>query len=65
MEIKANSGTSIKSPRPSRQESTTNHGISKIQEEPETCKSGVLTQDGGNYSDMKEDSSLTCGITES
>lgn len=65
MVIKDKSSTLIKDLRPSKLESTTNLGTSRVQEKLLKCKSGVPIQDGGNYSDMKEDSSLTCGIIES
>jgi hypothetical protein len=64
METRVKYGISIKSQRPLRLDSTTNHGISRAQEKHQKCKSGAQTQDGGNCSDMKEDSSQTCGITE-
>jgi hypothetical protein len=64
METRDNSSTSIKNQRPLRLESTTNHGISRALAEQPQCKSGAQTLDGGNCSAMKEDSSLTCGITE-
>ena len=64
METEAKSGTSINTPRPSNQDSTTDHGISPVLEEQTNSKFGAQTQDGGNYSAMKEDSSPTCGIIE-
>jgi len=58
-------GTLIKSLRQSRQGLTINHGISRILEELQKCKSGVPTQDGSNYSPMRVNSSQTFKITES
>jgi len=65
MEIEVKSGTSINNQRPSRQDWTTNLGISRALEEPVRCKSGALTLVGGKYSHTKEDSSQTIGTTES
>ena len=50
MEDEPKSGTSINNPRPSELDTTTNLGILRVLEEQETCKSGALTQDGGNFS---------------
>jgi hypothetical protein len=50
-------GTSIKSHGPLRPSSTTNHGTSKAQEEPTTCRFGAPTQDGSNSSSMKVNNS--------
>jgi hypothetical protein len=47
-------GTSINNPEPSNPDLITNHGILKIQERPEICKSGVPTQDGGRSSNTEE-----------
>lgn len=55
--VKLKSGTSTKTQRPSRPESTTNHGTSEAQEDPMTCKSGAPTQAGGKYSDMRMNTS--------
>jgi hypothetical protein len=65
MATKDKPSTSINNPRLSELESTTNLGILEAQEEPLICRSGAPTLDGGNCSDTKEDSSLTCGIIES
>jgi hypothetical protein len=48
-----NSGTSINNPTQSELDTTTNLGISRAQEEPMTCKSGVPTQDGGKSSSSR------------
>ena len=64
MEIRVKFSTSIKNPRPLSQESITNLGISRALERLLNYKSGAPTQDGGNCSDMREDSSPTCGTTE-
>ena len=64
METRDKPGTSINSPRPLRLDWTTNHGISRAQENRTNSKSGARTQAGGNYSDSKVGSSQTCGIIE-
>jgi hypothetical protein len=56
-------GTSINNLLPSEPDTTINHGISRAQEEPTTCKSGVPTQDGSNCSSMRRISSST-GLME-
>jgi hypothetical protein len=57
MEERLKSGISINNPRPSEPDTTTNHGILRALEEPETCKSGALTQDGSKSSNTKMDTS--------
>jgi hypothetical protein len=47
------SGTSINNPRPSGLDITTNHGISRVLEEQETCKSGAPTLDGSKFSNSE------------
>jgi hypothetical protein len=49
-------GTSINNPRLSELDTTTNHGISRAQVEPRTCKSGAPTLDGSKFSNSKVNS---------
>ena len=47
-----NNGGSIKRPKPSRIGRTRDgHGISKVQEDKETCKLGTPTENGGKSLD--------------
>jgi hypothetical protein len=59
------SGISTNNLRPSEPDTTTNHGTSRVLVKPETCKSGVPTQDGSKYSNTKMDSSLIQLTTKS
>jgi hypothetical protein len=59
MEGRLRSGTSIKHLRLSEQDTTINHGISRVLEEPTTCKSGALTLDGSKYSSTRITNSST------
>ena len=54
METKDKCGISIKNPRLLRLDSLTSQSTSKAQENQEPCKSTAPTQDGGNFSNMKE-----------
>jgi hypothetical protein len=56
MEERLKSGISISNLRQSEPDITTNLGISRVQEEQETCKSGVPTLDGSKYSNTKMNS---------
>jgi hypothetical protein len=56
-------GISINRLLQSGQNTTTNHGTSRTQEKLMTCKSGVLTLDGGNSSNSLDLNSLTSNIT--
>jgi hypothetical protein len=56
-------GTSIKDPRPSNPDLTTNLGTLEVQEKPTTCKSGAPTQDGGKSSDIEDGTSKTLRTT--
>jgi len=64
MEEELKSGTSTNNPWLSEQDTTTNLGTFRIQEEPITCKSGALTLDGGKSLDMRTISSSTGTITK-
>jgi hypothetical protein len=57
MEETPKSGTSINNHLPSEPDTITNHGISRVQEEPTKCKSGAPTLDGSKSSDIKESNS--------
>jgi len=50
MEEKLKNSTSINIQEPSEQDTTTNHSISRAQEDLPICKSGAPTADGGNCS---------------
>jgi hypothetical protein len=54
--LELSNGTLMKCLRPSELDTTTSHGISRVLVGPEKCKSGVLTQDGSKYSNIKMDS---------
>jgi len=53
MEEELKSGTSINNHRPSELDTITSHGISRVLEEPTTCKSGLPILDGSKYSCSK------------
>jgi hypothetical protein len=50
-------GISTNNQRPLELDTTTSHGISRVLEEQETCKSGQPTQDGSKCSNWMENSS--------
>jgi len=50
---KHRNGGSTKNLLPLEPSTTINHGTSRALEEPTTCKSGALTQDGGKSSPIK------------
>jgi hypothetical protein len=53
------SGTSTNNLLPSEQDTTTNLGTSRVQEEPIKCKSGAPTLDGSSFLNMKQIISAT------
>jgi hypothetical protein len=59
MEERLRSGISINNLWLSEQDTTTNHGISRMLEELLTCKSGALTQDGSKSSSTRTINSST------